>query len=66
MVGAAATGSALTPAFDAVVLTGDGFTVQVSNHDSDYTWAVTSAGSVTINGSGLITVTGLTLNKAPQ
>ena len=61
VVGTAATGSALTPAFDAVVPTGDGFTVQVSNHDSDYTWAVTtSAGSVAINGSGLITVTGLT------
>ena len=35
--------------------------MQVGNHDDDYAWAVTtSAGSVTINGSGLITVTGLT------
>ena len=35
--------------------------MQVSNHDADYSWTVTSnAGSVAINGTGLITVTGLT------
>ena len=55
------TGAALTPSFASPSSTADGFIVQVSNHDSDYTWAVdTSAGSVSISGSGLITVTGLT------
>ena len=55
------TGAALTPSFASPSSTADGFIVQVSNHDSDYAWAVnTSAGSVSISGSGLITVTGLT------
>ena len=55
------TGAALTPSFASPSSTADGFIVQVSNHDSDYTWAVnTSEGSVSISGSGLITVTGLT------
>ena len=46
--------STLTP-------TADGFTVQVTNFDPNYTWSVsTSAGVVAIDGSGLITVTGLT------
>jgi hypothetical protein len=54
------TGDALTPAFGTVTQTVDGFTVQVTNYDSDYTWDVTStAGAVTISGSGVITVTGL-------
>ena len=52
------TGAALTPSFASPSSTADGFIVQVSNHDSDYAWAVnTSAGSVSISGSGLITVT---------
>ena len=39
----------------------DGFTVQVSNYDADYTWAANStAGAVSISESGLLTVTGLT------
>ena len=60
MSGTAATGSGLTPTFDTPAATADGFTVQVGNYDNDYTWAVTtSAGSVAINGTGLITVTGL-------
>ena len=39
----------------------DGFTLQVSNYDADYTWAANStAGAVSISESGLLTVTGLT------
>jgi len=53
--------AALAPTFASPSSTDDGFIVQVSNHDSDYTWAVnTSAGSVSISGSGLIIVTELT------
>lgn len=51
---------ALTPAFATPTATADGFTVQVSNYDVNFTWAVAiSAGSVSIDGSGLITATGL-------
>ena len=52
--------SGLTPVFGIVNATADGFTVQVGNYDADYTWSLTTtAGSVNINGNGLITVTGL-------
>jgi subtilisin-like proprotein convertase family protein len=55
------TDSSLTPSFAAPVATSDGFTVQVSNYDDNYSWAVTStAGSASINTSGLVTLTGLT------
>ena len=61
----AATGSALTPNFGTPSSTADGFTVQVSNHDGAYTWTVTTtAGSATISGSGLVTVTGLTSGQS--
>ncbi|MDP4014418.1 MAG: fibronectin type III domain-containing protein [Candidatus Nanopelagicales bacterium] len=53
-------GPALTPAFGTPTSTADGFTVQVSNYDGDFTWGVSaSSGSVSIDGSGLVTVTGL-------
>ena len=52
--------AALTPTLGSPTSTADGFTAQVSNYDGAYTWAVsTTAGSATINGSGLVTVTGL-------
>ena len=56
--------AALTPTFGSPTPTADGFTVQISNFDSDYTWTGTAsaAGAATINGSGLVTVTGV----APQ
>ena len=58
--GVALTGSALTPTFATPTTTADGFTVQVSNYDANFTWSVnTTAGSATISGTGLITVTGL-------
>ncbi|MDP4013155.1 MAG: fibronectin type III domain-containing protein [Candidatus Nanopelagicales bacterium] len=50
----------LTPTFDAPTSTADGFTVQVSNYDADYTWgASATSGAAAINGTGLVTVTGL-------
>ena len=55
-----ADGNSLTPTFAALTSTADGFTVQVSNYDAEFTWDVaTTAGSTSINGTGLITVTGL-------
>ena len=59
--GSASAGSALTPTFATPTSTADGFTVQVSNYDAAYTWAVsTTAGSATISNAGLVTVAGLT------
>ena len=55
-----ADGNSLTPTFAALTSTADGFTVQVSNYDAEFTWDVaTTAGSASISGTGLITVTGL-------
>jgi hypothetical protein len=51
----------LDPQFETPSSTADGFTVQVSNYDGNYSWFVsTTVGSATISGTGLITVTGLT------
>jgi len=52
---------AFSPKLAAPASTADGFTVQVSNYDAAYTWAVsTTAGSAAISNAGLVTVTGLT------
>ena len=52
--------AALTPTFGTPSSTADGFTVQISNFSTDYTWGKsTTAGTVSISSSGLITVTGL-------
>jgi len=56
--------AALTPAFGSVTPTTTGFTVQITNYDAAFTWAPTLApvaGSVSISGTGLMTVTDLTL-----
>ena len=59
--GSADVGAALTPEFNIVVSTADGFTVQVSNYDSGFSWELTpTAGTASIEASGLITVVGLT------
>ena len=49
-----------TPMYATPTKTADGYTVQISNYDNTFTYAgsVTS-GSVAINGTGLVTVTGL-------
>jgi len=50
----------LTPTFSSPNSYTGGFTVAVSNYSASYSWSVVaSAGSVSINSSGLITVTGL-------
>jgi hypothetical protein len=62
---APSTSPALTPTFGTPTSTADGFTVQVSNYDAAYTWAVsTTAGSATISNAGLVTVTGLTAEQS--
>jgi subtilisin-like proprotein convertase family protein/phosphotransferase system HPr-like phosphotransfer protein len=63
--GSASVGAALTPEFGGVVSTADGFTVQVSNYDSSFTWDTTpTAGTASISSSGLITVAGLTSGQS--
>ena len=63
--GSASVGAALTPEFGGVVSTADGFTIQVSNYDSGFTWDVTpTAGTASISSSGLITVAGLTSGQS--
>ncbi|NDA80520.1 MAG: hypothetical protein EBX92_05240, partial [Actinobacteria bacterium] len=57
---ATALADGLTPNFGPSLGSADGFTIQVRNYSSAYTWSVSaSTGSATINSSGLITVTGL-------
>jgi hypothetical protein len=52
--------SGIKPAYGAVSANSSGFTVQINNFDAGSTWAVSSTqGLVSIDGSGLITVTGL-------
>ena len=58
--GSALSGAGLLALFGLPTATADGFTVQVSNYDSAYSWTVSaSSGSATISNTGLITVTGL-------
>ncbi|HET8575168.1 MAG TPA: peptidoglycan-binding protein [Candidatus Paceibacterota bacterium] len=57
-------GNPLTPAFSTTTSTSDGYTVQVTNYDSSFTWsASTSAGNVSINDTGLVTVAGLSVGE---
>lgn len=57
---------ALTTTFGAPTRTADGFTVQITNYDANFTWAgtATANGSVAISGSGLVTVTGVAAGAA--
>jgi titin len=49
------------PTFGPSVATVDGFTIQVRNYSAAYTWSASSnVGTATMNGAGVITVTGLT------
>ena len=59
---ASLTGSAKTPAFGAPTATADGFTLPITNFDSNYSWTATNSlgKTATVNGaSGLVTVTGV-------
>jgi hypothetical protein len=57
--------NALTPSFSRATSTSTGFTAQILNYDSSYSWAANittgnaPSGSVSINATGLISVTGL-------
>ena len=56
------TASGRNPTFGTATRTSDGYTLQISNYDADFTWAATSSdnrAAVTISGTGLITATGL-------
>lgn len=57
----AALNVALTPTFGTYTQTSSGFTVQITNYNSSYTWgkSATNGASVSISGSGLVTVSGL-------
>jgi hypothetical protein len=59
-------GNSLTPTFGTPTSTAGGFTVQISNYDSNFNWSgsATAGGSVNINSSGLVTVTGLASNTS--
>ena len=54
-------GAANTPAFGTPTPTADGFTVQISNYDPNFTYGgtATAGGTVAISNTGLVTVTGL-------
>ena len=67
----ASVNGALTPAFGSATATGNGFTVQISNFDANYTWAGTAwigaasaFGRVAIDGAGLVTVTGVAMGTS--
>jgi hypothetical protein len=53
-------GNALAPEFAAVNPTADGYTVQITNYDAAFSWSASAtAGTASIDGSGLLTVKGL-------
>ena len=65
VTGSAAQGLSRNPTFMTVNSTQDGFTVQISNYDPTFQWAVTaSSGSASINSTGLLTLTNLTAGTA--
>jgi hypothetical protein len=61
ITGSSEIGAALTPRFALSTSTTDGFTVQILNYDSAYTWSGTSTSGygISISGTGLVTVTGV-------
>lgn len=61
-----AKGPALVPAFNSATATSNGFTLQISNYNSAYSWTGTNSqgGTVTISNTGLVTVSGLGMSVA--
>jgi titin len=59
--GVAAIGNAITPKFGLTKSTANGFTVQITNFDTSFAWVGvgTNSETVTISGTGLVTVTGV-------
>ncbi|MEY4900278.1 MAG: hypothetical protein RI895_700, partial [Actinomycetota bacterium] len=63
-VGGSALIAALTPTFGTAVATANGFTLQITNYNSAFSWSgesSASGASVAINSTGLITVSDVTL-----
>ena len=58
--------AANTPTFGTPTATNDGFTVQISNYDANFTYGgtATAGGSVAISNTGLVTVTGVAANTS--
>jgi hypothetical protein len=58
-------GAANTPTFGTPTSTADGFTVQIINYNGSFTYAETATvGSVSINGTGFLTVAGVLPNTS--
>jgi uncharacterized protein YxjI len=59
-------GAANTPTFGAPTATADGFTVQISNYDANFTYGgtATANGAVAISSTGLVIVTGVAANTS--
>jgi hypothetical protein len=58
--------AANTPAFDTPTATADGYTVQISNYDANFTYGgtATAGGTVAISNTGLVTVSGVAANTS--
>ena len=58
--------AAFSPTFSSSTPTSVGFTFSITNYDGSYTWSgtATNGGIVTINSSGLVTVTGVLPNTS--
>jgi hypothetical protein len=63
---ASVVGAANTPTFGTPTATADGFTVQISNYDPNFTYGgtATANGTVAISNTGLVTVTGVAANTS--
>ena len=59
-------GAASTPTFGTPTATADGFTVQINNYDPNFTYGgtATASGTVSIDGSGFVTVSGVAANTS--
>jgi hypothetical protein len=63
---AAVVNAANTPTFGTPTATDDGFTVQISNYDANFTYGgtATAGGTVAISNTGLVTVSGVAANTS--
>jgi uncharacterized repeat protein (TIGR02543 family) len=58
--------SSIVPTFGTPTSTGNGFTVQITNYDANYTWtgSASASGIVNVSNTGLVTVSGVAANTA--
>ena len=61
-ISATSLAAAWTPTFGATTSTADGFTVQITNYNALFFWAISGTGTITLSGSGLLTVAALPAN----